>query len=103
MNASPELQPAAGPRDTLVFDALADALDESLRLAMNFHRAGQLEHAETLYRGILDALPQHAQANYGLGRLAVRAGQAGESLPHFAAALKAQPDNANYRLAASMR
>jgi predicted O-linked N-acetylglucosamine transferase (SPINDLY family) len=98
MNASPELQPAAGPRDTLVFDALADALDESLRLAMNFHRAGQLEHAETLYRGILDALPQHAQANYGLGRLAVRAGQAGESLPHFAAALKAQPDNANYRL-----
>ncbi|MDM0030636.1 tetratricopeptide repeat protein [Variovorax sp. J22P271] len=98
MNASPALQPAAGPRDTPVFDALAQALDESLRLAMNFHRAGQLEHAETLYRGILDALPQHAQANYGLARLAVRAGQASQSLPHFAAALKAQPDNPNYRL-----
>lgn len=98
MNASSSSQQLAGPGDTPVVDALAHALDESLRMATNFHRSGQLEHAETLYRGILDALPQHAQAHYGLGRLAVRAGQASEALPHFVAALKAQPDNPNYQL-----
>ncbi|MDM0070930.1 tetratricopeptide repeat protein [Variovorax sp. J31P207] len=98
MNAFPASQQPDGPSDTPVLDALAHALDESLRMATDFHRGGQLEHAETLYRGILDALPQHAQANYGLGRLAVRAGQASAALPHFVAALKAQPDNPKYQL-----
>lgn len=81
-----------------MLDALAQALDESLQLATTCHEAGQLAQAETLYRGILEALPRHPQANYGLGRLAVRMGQASEGLPHFAAALEAQPENAEYWL-----
>ena len=46
-----------------MLDALAHALDESLQLATTCHEAGQLAQAETLYRGILQALPRHAQAN----------------------------------------
>jgi len=98
MTASLASPQPASPDSTPVLDALALALDESLQLAMTCHEAGQLAQAETLYRGILEALPRHAQANYGLGRLAVRVGQANEGLPHFAAALEAQPENAEYWL-----
>ncbi|GLC94534.1 glycosyltransferase [Cupriavidus sp. TA19] len=92
------LQQPPSADGTLVFEALAHALDESLQLAMSYHQAGQLADAETLYRGVLEALPRHAQANYGLGRLAVRVGQANEGLPHFATALEAQPENTEYWL-----
>lgn len=94
----PLAREGAAPEAAQVPDALAKAIDASLSLAMKYHHAGELEHAETLYRGILETLPEHAAANFFLGRLAVRVGQAQVALPHFVAALKAQPSDIDYRL-----
>lgn len=98
MTESPASAQVAAPEAAPVLDALAQAIDASLKLAMKYHRAGELEHAETLYRGILETLPEHAAANFFLGRLAVGVDQAPAALPHFEVALKEQPDNAEYRL-----
>jgi predicted O-linked N-acetylglucosamine transferase (SPINDLY family) len=46
----------------------------SLTLAHGHHRAGRLELAEQLYRSILEADPEHADANHLLGVLAYQAG-----------------------------
>jgi len=46
----------------------------SLTLALGHHRAGRLEQAEQLYRSILDADPDNADANHLLGVLAYQAG-----------------------------
>ncbi|MBI1891039.1 MAG: tetratricopeptide repeat protein [Burkholderiales bacterium] len=64
-------------------------VDTALQQAIGFHRAGQLQDAEQLYRAILQAVPQHPAANYNLGALAVQVGQYAAALPHFKLALEA--------------
>lgn len=92
--------PASPQPDTLnttpALDALKQALEKSLQLAVNYHQCGQIESAETLYRGILDIQPQHPEANYQMGRLAVQVDQAEHGLPHFAVALEGQPEQEHY-------
>jgi protein O-GlcNAc transferase len=73
-------------------------LDEALQQAVAGHRAGQLQEAERLYRAILQAEPNHAEANHNLGVLAVQVKQPVASLPHFKAALEANPNQGQYWL-----
>ena len=71
------------------------ALQQTLGLAMNHHQSGQLREAEQLYRAVLQAEPEHAQANHHLGVLMVETEQPA-ALQHFEAALAADPESARY-------
>ncbi|EHJ47053.1 Tetratricopeptide TPR_1 repeat-containing protein [Solidesulfovibrio carbinoliphilus subsp. oakridgensis] len=73
-------------------------MDEALRLGNEFHRAGQFEDAERVYRAILAAQPHHPEANHDLGVLAVQAGKAALGLPFLKAALEARPGVGAYWL-----
>lgn len=72
--------------------------ESALREAIAHHQAGRLKEAAQLYRAILQMLPQHPQANHNLGTLAVQMKQVAAALPHFQAALKANPSEAQYWL-----
>ncbi|CAA7626517.1 Tfp pilus assembly protein PilF (modular protein) [Candidatus Terasakiella magnetica] len=71
---------------------------DPLAQAIAHHQAGRLPEAEQLYRAILDAQPQHADANHRIGILAVQAGKPEMGLPYFKAALEADPSQGQYWL-----
>jgi len=70
--------------------------DQALREAIAHHQAGRLEEAGHLYRAILQALPNHPDANHNFGMLAVQTMQTGIGLRHLKAALDANPNNDQY-------
>jgi predicted O-linked N-acetylglucosamine transferase (SPINDLY family) len=74
-------------------------LDEACDKAVAYHRAGQLEAAEQLYRAILQAQPRHPAANHFLGLLNVQLQQAELGLPYLLTALESDPEQADYWLA----
>ena len=73
-------------------------LEVALRQAVAHHQAGRLQEAERLYRGILQAQPDHPDANHNLGVLAVQAKQPAAGLPHFKIALESVPNRGQYWL-----
>lgn len=73
-------------------------LDQALQQALKHHHAGELQDAERLYRAILQAQPNHPDANHNLGVLAVQVQQTAASLPYFKAALEANPNQGQYWL-----
>ncbi|MBN8456138.1 tetratricopeptide repeat protein [Accumulibacter sp.] len=87
--------PASEPPVATLDEALAQALAK----ARQCHQAGQLRAAEELYRAILQAQPGHAAANHGLGLLEVERAQPSAGLPHFIAALEADPQSPHHWLA----
>jgi predicted O-linked N-acetylglucosamine transferase (SPINDLY family) len=66
----------------------ATAIYEVLTLAIDHHRHGRYAEAEKLYRAILNAAPQHPDANYNFAMLAVDLGYLKESLPYFEQAIE---------------
>jgi tetratricopeptide (TPR) repeat protein len=76
----------------------APTQDQSLRQAVVHHKAGRLQDAERLYRAILQAQPQHPDANHNLGVLAVQVKKPAAGLPYFKAALEANPNQGQYWL-----
>jgi len=64
---------------------------EALQRAIRHHQTGQLADAERCYRAILQAQPQHPDANHNLGVLAVGLGKPEAALPFFKVALDANP------------
>ena len=66
-------------------------LDQALQKGIEAHKAGQVQEAERLYRGILKALPTHPDANHNLGVIAVSVGKTDLALPFFKTALEANP------------
>jgi len=72
--------------------------DQSLQQAVTHHKAGQLQDAERLYRAMLQAQPNHPDANHNLGVLWVQLKQPAAGLPHFKAALEANPNQGQYWL-----
>ncbi len=74
-------------------------VEKTMKKAAASERAGRLGEAERLYRNVLDSDPHHAQANYKLGILASQTGRDALTVPHLAAALKADPDEPRYWLA----
>jgi len=73
-------------------DEIQKLANEALQAALNEAEAGQVEQARALYQAVLELLPGHAQAHFGLGLLERQAGQAGAAIPHFANALQAAPE-----------
>jgi len=76
--------------------ALESALESALQLAINYHRSGNIEDAETLYRGILETNPNHPEANHNLGVLALQVQQTAAALPYLTTALQADPAQQRY-------
>jgi Tfp pilus assembly protein PilF len=74
------------------------AIQQLLQQAISHHQVGQLQDAERLYRAILQAQPNHADANHNLGVLAVQVKQPAAGLPHFKDALEANPNQEQYWL-----
>ncbi len=98
MKIFPTPQQIPAPVSAPAVDPLDQAVETSLRMALNYHQCGEVDHAETLYRGILEVQPQHPEANYQLGRMAVQLSEAQAGLPHFAIALEARKDDERYWL-----
>ncbi|MDP3173260.1 MAG: tetratricopeptide repeat protein [Phenylobacterium sp.] len=59
--------------------------------AVNHHRAGRVDEARRLYAAVLKLAPKHPDANHNLGALLLQGGSPQAALPHFRAALKANP------------
>lgn len=76
----------------------AQAIEQALQQAVIQHQAGQLELAEKLYRAILQIDPHHPEANHNMGVLSVQLKQPAAGLPHFMAALEADPARGQYWL-----
>ena len=66
-------------------------VDQALQQGVAAHKEGKLQDAERLYRAILQAQPQHPDANHNLGVLAVAVGKPLEAPPFFKLALEANP------------
>ena len=79
-------------------EASSPTLDQVLQQADACHQAGQLAEAVKLYQVVLQTQPQHPQANYQIGVLAVQMQQAAAALPYFVAALEADPARRPYWL-----
>ncbi len=74
------------------------AVEQAFVYAEAQHRAGKLQEAEQLYRAILQLSPAHPEANHNMGVLSVQSGQPASGLPHFMAALEADPARGQYWL-----
>jgi predicted Zn-dependent protease len=99
MRSLPSEQGATAPQASEPPVATLDeALAQALAKARQCHEAGQLRAAEELYRAILQAQPGHAAANHGLGVLEVERAQPSAGLPHFIAALEADPQSPHHWL-----
>jgi len=77
------------------------SLNATLQQAIAHHQAGRLQEAEYLYRAILRVQPEHPDANHNLGALAMQVKQPALGLPHFKAALDANPNQVQYWLSYS--
>ncbi len=73
---------------------VAEALDEGTR----HQEAGQWADAERLFRQILDEQPDHAEALYRLGTLAVRAGAVQQGIQLISAAIRADRSQAAFHV-----
>ena len=66
-------------------------IKQALQKAMNAHKEGKLQYAESLYRLILQSHPFHADANHNLGVLAMSVNKHHDALPLLKTALEANP------------
>jgi len=66
-------------------------VDQAMQAAHHETETGNLEQALALYQAVLELQPGHAGAHHGVGVLASRIGDAEAAIPHFAAALEADP------------
>jgi predicted O-linked N-acetylglucosamine transferase (SPINDLY family) len=70
--------------------------DADLQQALTHHRAKRLPEAEQLYRTILQARPDHPEANHNLGVMAVQTGQPGAGLSFLKTAVEAAPQRPEF-------
>ncbi len=73
-------------------------IDQALKKAVEAHTAGKLQDAESLYRAILQAQPNHSDANHNLGVMAVSLNKTEAALPLFKTALEANPSQGQFWL-----
>ena len=73
-------------------------IDQILQSGIEAHKAGLLKEADHCYTAILEAQPQHPDANHNMGVLAVGVGKVKEALVFFKTALEANPNITQYWL-----
>ena len=83
--------------DTLL---VADNAETDLLLsqAIAFQQECKFQEAESLYQTLLQLQPDHPEANYSIGLLALKMNLAQASLHYFTVALQADPVNRQYWL-----
>lgn len=87
-------EPSAG--EDADFDPVQSLVARTMALALECHRAGNLQQAEELYRAVLSIAAEHPDANHNLGVIAVECSQFLAAIPFFQKALQAQPKNYQY-------
>src|SRR5947209_3724583 len=65
-------------------------------MALKFHRAGQVNRAERLYRRVLEQAPEHGDAMFLLGVLALESGRLPEAADLLERAARGAPNNPFY-------
>jgi protein O-GlcNAc transferase len=78
--------------------SLSPTLGDICSKAIEYHHAGQLEAAETVYRAVLQVDPRHPLANYQLGLLIFQLQQPEVALSYLLVALEADPETAEHWL-----
>jgi len=73
-------------------------VEDALQQAIALHQAGRLEDAVRSYLAILQTRPNHPEANFNLGVLAVETRHFAAALPYFNAALDADPARGQFWL-----
>ena len=63
-------------------------IEQALQQGVEADKEGKVQEAERLYRAILQAQPQHPDANHNLGVLAVSVNKTEEALPLLKTALE---------------
>ncbi|MBZ0092612.1 MAG: glycosyltransferase, partial [Sulfuricellaceae bacterium] len=74
----------------------AVTLQEALRIAIQHHKSGDLQAAESIYRQILQQQPEHADALHLLGVVALQVGQYPLAAELIAKAIALAPGAADY-------
>lgn len=82
---------AAPPRETREV-----TVSEAVSLAVQLHRQGDLDEAETIYRAVLERVPNHADALNFLGVLADQRGRSAEAERLISRAVALVPDFADF-------
>lgn len=77
-------------------EALQEAVNEVLQLALEYEQAANLEQAEKLYREIVNYIPRHAEANYHLGVIESSLKGPFFALPRLEIAVEVNPANEQY-------
>ena len=72
-------------------DHSAKRVDQALQKGIAAYKEGKLLDAERFFRAVLQAQPNHPDANHNLGVLAVAIGKPLEAIPLFILALEASP------------
>lgn len=72
---------------------------EKLEKAIEYHKHNWLEEAEKQYRTILLETPEHVEANYNLGNLAMQVNRPDLALPLLQKAVDLDSENADYQYA----
>ncbi len=68
-----------------------DPHQQTLQQALQHHRKNELDHAESLYRGVLAVQPEHPDALGMLGQLLVQTGRSAEGVDLLQRAIAAKP------------
>jgi tetratricopeptide (TPR) repeat protein len=79
-------------------DMKSITVEAALQQAIENHKAGKLQDAEKLYRTILQAQPNHSDANHNLGVLAVQVKQPTGGLVYLKKALESNQSHIQYWL-----
>jgi predicted Zn-dependent protease len=73
-------------------------LDKAFQKAVEAHQAGQTQEAERFYSFVLNAQPNHPDANHNMGALAISVDKIQEARAYFKIALAADPSIGNLYL-----
>src|SRR4051812_38939084 len=71
-------------------------IEQTLQLALQHHQAGRIADAESLYRRVLAAQPNHPDALHLLGALWLDAGNANDAFDLISRAIAINPSAAIY-------
>ena len=73
-------------------------IQQALKLGIEAHKSGNLQEADKCYTAILQAQPNHPDANHNMGVLAVSVGKVQQALPFFKKALEVNSTIAQFWL-----
>ena len=63
-------------------------IDDALKLGLEALKAGRYQDADRYYTLILQSFPEHPEANYRIGSIAIELGHIDKSIPYFKKAIK---------------